>query len=388
MYESRLQSSQELTPLIVNVEQSFSPCGVFSSDPPRSPLALHHHHKAASPGGLPQTPGGSSSTATASIARPGVRHRAEWNAGLEDVEVFRLPADSFLSSTYRANAVQKVPVRYIADQFDRRWLAHRFMEGCQEGCTSKDGVVRGKTGQLGSASRVDLDLTISLFEDIITAFELAAFYNPEISLERLVSLNGLYLEGVDASSAVITEVHEYWLRKREALGGNIACIPALQMSVCDENESAICRADVLGDCPLPFKARDWVVPCITRKTRPTKRRKRKVPSASSKRGGRKNSIVDLVSVANSLSMQILHRERLRHKHAMISIYEMAAMRNLSGVNLDMLHESPSWSLPSLDDSQLQQEVDRSEIEKDFLEGLSTIWRKHEEVKKASNVSTP
>ncbi|CCW70507.1 unnamed protein product [Phytomonas sp. Hart1] len=382
MYESRLQSSQELTPLIVNVEQTFSPCGVFSSDSPRPTLGFHPPpHKAASPGAQPQTPGGSSSTAAASIVRPRVRHRAEWNAALEDVEGFKLPVDSFLASNYRANTVLKVPVRYIADQFDRRWLAHRFMEGHQEGHTSKDGVVRGKTGQLGSAPRIDSDLTISLFEDIITAFELAAFCNPEISLERLVSLNRLYLEGVDASSTVITEVHEYWLRKREALGGNIACIPALQVGVCDENESAICRANVLGDYPLPFKARDWVVSCITRKNRSLKRRRRKAPGALPKKEDRQRSIVDFVTVAHSLSMQILQRERLRHKHAMNSIYEMAAMRNLSGVNFDMLHESPSWANRIVDALQLHQEVDCSETLRDFFEGLSTTWGDHEEVEK-------
>lgn len=370
MHQPRLHSSQELTLHQINVDQTYQsregdgrafPSCPSSSYPPLVAAGMSASgastgevgNSAGAGGGLPspsfvggtplaQTPGGSSSTATASIIRPDVRHRSEWATALDDVELFGLPGDRFLCSREEGAATA---VRYIADDYDRLWLAQRLD---QYGSDLGDGLGRGgKTGMLGSppptttarhprsgAPLVSSEIGISLLEDIITAFELAAYYNPEIPLERLNGVDGLYLENVAASAAAIADVRQYWLWKRESLGGHISCIPALMVHVREDNQRELCHPEILGDCPLPFKSRDWMVPAIHRKRRRRDSHERADSAdlghtvSAPQREGPCQEYLRLARLAVELSAAVLNRERLRRDHTRLSLYELACLRAL------------------------------------------------------------
>lgn len=346
MHHPKLHSSQELTVQQVNAEQTFSPSTAASGFSHSSPSASQPSGSRVpfAPGSpIGQAPGGSSSTATASIVRPAVRHRPEWAASLEDVEPYGLPT-SFVCSYPQPGG--EVPVRYIADHYDRSWLVRR-MGGCLAQ-SANTNYARGKTGQMGCSLDAGSDLGISLLEDIITAFELAAYFSSEVPLERLNGIDGVYLEGVSASTSVVNEVRQYWLRKREAVGGHIPWITALRLTVREDNQSALCHPDVLGDCPLPFKRRDWLVPTIAREepspklpdvTR-TKLKRNREGSLSSPRVPEQFAYV---RTARLLSEEILRREQLRHQHVLASLYELAALRRLSEPQKDFNVSPWDWS---------------------------------------------
>lgn len=353
MYQPRLHSSQELALHQVNAEQSYRSREGGTFDFPSSP-AFGVGLGASAPGSIARglassssplplgslasisyTPGGSSSTATASIVRPEVRHRPEWASALDDVDPFGLPGEHFLDSPAEGATV---PVRYIADDCDRQWLAHRMDEyGASLGGALGRG---GKTGMLGSvdahaesaaAPRCGVqsgqDLGVSLLEDIVTAVELAAYANAEIPLERLNSVDSLYLDSVDASPSIINDVRHYWLRKREALGGHIPCIPALKLTVREDNQHALCHPEILGDCPLPFKWRDWTVSLVNRKRRrgdASDDSRECSPDATAKDSAECN--LRFADVCLAMSTATLRRERLRAQHTQLALYELSCLR--------------------------------------------------------------
>lgn len=309
MNQSRLNSSQELVLHHVHPEQKYSPASFTNS------VQAHTTPRAT----LGPLPSGSSSTGPAAIVLPAVRKRSEWTESLESVEPFTLSPHLIRDSH---DASRMTAVRYIADVYDRAWLARR----AESGGLSSVALGAGKTGSKGGPVYTECDLAEPVFEDAMTALELAAFYNPEIPLERVSSAASAHLvHSPSVTDAVLEEVHQYWIRKRAALGGHIPCIPSLKVPVRDDNQTALCHADILGDCPLPFRERDWCVSTYRRKDAhaPLPRKRSRGDDVSSPRLSNSRSIAQ---AACALSREMLHAEKLRLEHTHLALYELALLR--------------------------------------------------------------
>lgn len=292
---SKLLSSQELVLHQINVERLSNAYGSVS----------YTQHAV-----------GGSSAAAAAILTPEIHDRPEWFTALQNVPVYSLP--SYLTTP--TETAFNAKVRYIADKFDLHFLASKDVEND-----------RKLPNRIGSTSNVRsttvAESRIQQLEDFITSFELEAHRIPENSTNiDLGSIKNL-------EDIAVREIFCYWLRKRKALGGNLPCIPSLKVRVTEENQAVLCRSRVLGDCPIPFKSRDWESAVILRDSSllthlAHKRRKREqcIPSTT-----------ELCKSAISLSMQIFIREQLQCQHTFSSLYELCYIRSL-GLNRERLEE--------------------------------------------------
>lgn len=283
---SKLQSSQELVLHQINAEK------------------LRKTHGNAS--GTQHAVGGSSAAAAA-ILTPEIHDRPEWFSSLQDVSMYSLP--SFLNTPVEVALHTKL--HYVADKFDLYFLATKVAQNNQQFTTSPDGV--------GGYARTGVEeAEIRRFEDLITSFELQAHKGQEIQLNKLSTSGNTFEE------AFVREVFCYWVRKRRALGGNIPCIPSLKIRVTEENQDALCPSIVLGDCPIPFKSREWESALILRQCFSPfglthKKRKKKMSRASTQQ---------LCRSALSLSLQMFIREQLQCQHTYSSLYELSYLRSL------------------------------------------------------------
>ncbi|KEG11777.1 hypothetical protein DQ04_02291070 [Trypanosoma grayi] len=361
----------------------------------------------------PLTGGGANSTAPASIARPGIRPRPEWSTALEDVDPFVLP-DHQLHGSVPATR-RRVTVQYIADQYDRQWLAQRTMM-----TATMAAMTKGKTGSIDapaappsptlSSSRHDI--TLSLFEDLITAFEVESYRNPEIPVQRqpVSSFDGVIATGADA--AVVEEVRQYWLGKQQALGGNVPCIPSLRMNVREDNQSTLCHSDILQYCPLPFSHRDWSIAVVQRRVpwgcekttveaeatvedslgAESIGRKRKrcgtVNATTSNEGGTEAGEEEmkedeeeaeekewqtLLTSALKISQVVWEREEWKLAHTHLAIYELALLRRWAMLGREAVDGAPTHSsapAPWANDEELQEEwVGDDDATEEFHDGV-------------------
>lgn len=285
----------------------------------------------------PQAPA-SSCAASASIVTPHVRQRNEWINAPHECADFHVPSTFIVPP----NGPLRM-VRYIADVFDRRFLScvteHKYygdfgalhphhqhqqqqqVPVLQTNLSSSSGFSGGKSGIApSSVGAVVSDDLLTLFEDTMSELEVRAFYNPEASLDR-VSSRVAPPPGCDA--ALYEHIRQYWLRKRATLEGRIALIPELRTAPSEGGEGS--SSEVLGDCPLPFKSREWDVP-VLRRLRGT-----------GKAGGRRSSakredfqgFSKLVRSSQSMCYALLERERLRLLHSQMTVYELATLVKLS-----------------------------------------------------------
>ncbi|RNE96890.1 uncharacterized protein Tco025E_09615 [Trypanosoma conorhini] len=343
-------------------------------------------NKTAASSLAPITGCGTNSTAPASIARPKIRVRSEWGLALQDLEPFVLPERQLHGS--QPSTRRRVTVRYVADQYDRQWIAQRQ-------ASSNPVMTKGKTGGIGhpaaaspssvsssesaSASAARQKISLSLLEDLITAFEVGSYSNPEIPVQRqpVSSFTSVIATGADAS--VVEEVRQYWLGKRQALGGNVPCIPSLHMNVEEDNQMSLCHSELLQLCPLPFNHRDWSVAVLQRRIpqsmdvkKTTETDTAGVKSEETLLSGRKRRRSDTDKVASGEAMRtaataeedaaewkerhallssglkvaraVLEREELKLAHTHLALYELALLRQAAKEGRDSL-EGGGASLP-------------------------------------------
>nr|CCC94426.1 conserved hypothetical protein [Trypanosoma congolense IL3000] len=320
----------------------------------------------------PLTGGGTNSTAPASIARPGVRRRDEWAKALSEVQPFSAEQRPVSNSSL---VERNVVVHYIADQYDRQWLA-QAPGSATEGENNRGNILlSGETTPQGPKT-VRPNISLMMFEKLITAFELHSYTNATTAVDQLSvsALDNVVSTGADA--ATIEEVRKYWISKRRALGGGIPCIPALRTNVREDNQQILCRAGILQYCPLPFNSRDCPVPLV-RRAAPCQREKIKVevehnedaedePEIAGSKRKRRSSIramkpehddgevtaeagsVErhvLLTAAHKVALAVLEREELKLVHMHIALHELALLRQLAVLGSDL--GTPTGS-PSLD----------------------------------------
>ncbi|KPA84481.1 hypothetical protein ABB37_01036 [Leptomonas pyrrhocoris] len=340
MNHPKLLPSQELVLHQVSID-NFSPAAAsvlkFPTSPllPRSPFSPSPSSTASSPS-LTSSLNPPTSTAASSIVRPQIRLRAEWETSLGDVDAFQLSPNSLHTSSFDRR--DTVRVRYIADRYDRAWLSRRPVLSLR----GEDGgvsVLRGKTGGVGSYVPVESHLSMSVLEDVFTALELAAYYHPEVPLERLLPYAKSQLDEGTLSAEVLDELHAYWLLRRNGAGGLLSTVPNLRATIREDNEMALCHPAVLRDCPLPFKHRDWYVPIVERRRPDTfsrsaaEKRPRSHSPAKEARVGfpfeQLGACIAYVEKAQRLSRAMLEREETRLAHTHLTLYELAYLRSLA-----------------------------------------------------------
>lgn len=288
---NKIHSSQEL----VLYQQHL---GRFSTSQRRStilaPPALH--------GGV---------AAAAAILTPGIRDRSEWFSINEEVLPFSLPP--YISSSIHAATHKKV--HYVLDKYDKIWLSRN--EVLEKHCSNHSGL--GKSGDCSSAPFTAVNQeSMQLVERVITALEVEAQLHPETPRGKLkVTLSKGDNEGL------VREIHNYWIQKRAALGNNIPCIPALRIVIKEDNQAFLCCANVLGDCPLPFKKRDWVSGMVIR-SKLCSSTKREREGGSQRGSARKFCAISL-----KLTMQMFVREQIKLQHTHFSLYELSYLRRLA-----------------------------------------------------------
>lgn len=334
MNHPKLLPSQELVLHQVSID-SFSPATTsvlkFPTSPllPRSPFFAASPTAATSPA-VPSSPLSASGTLAAapSIVRPQIRQRDEWVASLAEVDAFTLDSSGICGSSFERR--DAVPVRYIADKFDRAWLSRRPVLAVRR----DDGVVsmvRGKTGGVGGYLPVLSNLSTSVLEDTFTALELAAHAHPEVPLERLMLYARPFVGEAATGEEVLEELHAYWLLRRNATGGLLSAIPELRVAVREDNELALCHSAVLRDCPLPFKQRDWYVPVVERRRPAIKRARAEVPQACAVAHVQPSAMAACEAGAEKalrLSEAMLRREETRLTHTQLTLYELACLRGV------------------------------------------------------------
>lgn len=247
-----------------------------------------------------------SSAATAAILTPEIHDRPEWYSSLQEVPMYSLP-------TYVSMPIEcalTAEVHYVADKFDRHFLAAKAAQNSLFLAKAPEDPTRKAYG-------VPEDSDLWNFEDLITSFELEGYK------QCAFSSNKPFFIGSNLDDFFVREIFFYWLGKKKALGGKIPCIPSVWVKVTEENQSTLCRSQVLGDCPIPFKSRDWGSAIIVRQSTSIPRvlrRKRKREFSFS-------SIKQLCKRALYLSMQVFIREQLQYQHTCSSLYELSYLRN-------------------------------------------------------------
>ncbi|EKF31334.1 hypothetical protein MOQ_004836 [Trypanosoma cruzi marinkellei] len=357
----------------------------------------------------PITAGGTNSTAPASIALPKVRVRQEWESALANVDPFLFSGQQLHGS--QLSTRRRVTVRYVADQYDRQWIAQRETP-------SNSATTKGKTGSIdfspthsisvlspSSPSSLRHKIPLSLLEDLITAFEVGSYGNPEIPVQRqpVSSFNSVLATGADAS--VVEEVRQYWLGKRQALGGNIPCIPSLHIHVQEDNQASLCHNEILQLCPLPFNHRDWSIAVLQRripnaseaklaetdmdvvKTEETgsvgrKRRRCETDKVLSdelfsakmmdEETAAKKERHALVSSALKVARAVLEREEKKLVHTHLTLYELALLRQAAMEGYDSLETGVASSAhtPWASDEALQEDwMDEDEAGTGIYDGM-------------------
>ncbi|KAF8292525.1 hypothetical protein TcYC6_0115080 [Trypanosoma cruzi] len=359
----------------------------------------------------PITAGGTNSTAPASIALPKISVRPEWESALANANPFVFSGQKLHGS--QLSTRRRVTVRYVADQYDRQWIAQR--ETPLNSVTTK-----GKTGSIdcsttpsisllssSSSSSLRHKISLSLLEDLITAFEVGSYGNPEIPVQRqpVSSFNSVLATGADAS--VVEEVRQYWLGKRQALGGNIPCIPSLHINVQEDNQVSLCHNDILQLCPLPFNHRDWSIAVLQRRIPNVSEVKlaeadmEEVKTEETGSVGRKRRRCDtdkvmsdelfsakmmneetaakkerhaLVSSALKVARAVLEREEKKLVHTHLTLYELALLRQAAMEGYDSLETGVSTSArtPWASDEALQEDwMDEDEAGKGIYSGMGS-----------------
>lgn len=302
---SRLHSSQELVIYQVDVDR-------LSSQSSSRPYTAPH------------TLGGSSNVGAAAILTPEIRKRPEWFSSLDSVKSYSLPrylyASTFSSSRHKQ-------VRYVSDGYDRKWLSKRAAY-----------LNRNKSAGTGSSSTISVSTEgiiteddVCIFEDVMTLLEMEAIHHPETSFNQLHAK--MASKGVDP--VLMVDIYRYWRKKRYALGGNVSCIPSLWRN--EDQQTLLCRSEILGDCPIPFKCRDWLCAVIFRKPSTVSARKRTHTQCDFESSARRMCVAAL-----NLSTQIFLREQLQWEHTCSAIYELSYMRSFaskSGNNNTVLDEN-------------------------------------------------
>ncbi|RNF07495.1 hypothetical protein TraAM80_03351 [Trypanosoma rangeli] len=340
---------------------------------------------------------GTNSTAPASIARPSIRVRSEWSSALEDIGLFVFPARQLHGS--QPSTRRHVTVRYVADQYDHQWIAQRQ-------ASSNSVLTKGKTGGIGHSATTSLSpsprasasasserqkISLSILEDLITAFEVGSYCNPEIPVQRqpVSSFNGVIATGADTS--VVEEVRQYWLGKRQALGGNVPCIPSLHMNVQEDNQTSLCHKELLQFCPLPFNHRDWSTTVLQRriprsinvkkmtetntevvKTQETGLLGRKRPRLDADKAASRETVGPtteeedaaakkerhaLLSAGLKVARAVLEREEIKLTHTHLALYELALLRQAAMEGCDFLEGGASspFHAPWASDEALQED---------------------------------
>lgn len=247
-----------------------------------------------------------SSAATAAILTPEIHDRPEWYSSLQEVPMYSLPA--YLSMPLERALTAEV--HYVADKFDRHFLAVKAAQNSPFFASRAKDPTRKAYGLTEDSELWNL-------EDFITSFELEEYKDYAISSSKPL------FTGSNLDDFSIRDIFSYWLRKKKALGGKIPCMPSISVKVTEENQSVLCRSHVLGDCPIPFKSRDWDSAIISRQSNSIPR----VLGRKRKREFNFSSIRPLCKRALYLSMQIFIREQLQYHHTCSSLYELSYLRN-------------------------------------------------------------
>lgn len=255
---------------------------------------------------------GATAATAGEILTPEIRDRsAEWMTSLEGVSTFSLPRYLYGSPVIRAH---RKTVRYMADHFDRAWLEERrHLFGTEK---------KLSTAPCSSPPQDEEDAMLLLFEKLITRLEVAAHYRSDLLLESIPADT----QGLDVSPALTGHIRAYWLRKRYALGGRVPCLAALRLCVKEENQSMLCRDDVLGDCPLPFKRRDLMTSVVLRA--PPQQEGELEGEKVGRKRGRCDALLTMCEGALRLTTKVFQREQLSVEHTYASLYEMAYMRHV------------------------------------------------------------
>lgn len=360
----------------------------------------------------PITGGGTNSTAPATIARPGTRVRPEWVTALDDIDPFFLPEHQLHGS--QPSTRRCVTAHYIADQYDCQWLARRT-------ATTATGTSnrKGKGGSIESAVASFLpvsslptssqhNISLSFFEDLITAFELGSYHNPEIPIQRQPVSSFESVLATGANGLIVDEVRQYWLGKRQALGGNVPCIPSLRMNVREDNQTTLCHSDLLQYCPLPFNHRDWSIAAVQRRVPQSqegnlkketvnevkekegtvllgqKRRRQDVdtPTTDEKsyagtteeeEAAERKELRALLSSGLNVARALLEREECKLAHTHLTIYELAILRRTAILGRASPDGGPTLSVPMpwASDEALQEDwVPDDEATEEFHDGVS------------------
>lgn len=247
------------------------------------------------------------------ILRPEIEESPLWEQSLASVSMFALPATTLCTSSLPRSGVRQQRVRYVADHFDRLWLKKKAELG-------RDGHGRRSTGT-GSSG----DTTLDELEEIIALLDVESHKRFGTPPEHIVLDEGV-LSRRGLIPHKVPEIKQYWVRKREALGGQVPCIAALRIMPAAKEETAICRGDILGDCPMPFRRREWISLVFLRRgveESAVQRKKR------SREETWKWSEAALCEKALELSTHMFIREQLQMHHTYLSLYELSYLRRIS-----------------------------------------------------------
>lgn len=367
---SRVNSSQELCLHTVNADQAYhSPQWITpasSSLAPSTPCrsdAIETTHVA-------YAAGGSNSIMPAAIVCPEVRKRSDWAQSLQStVTPYTLSSKRLTLPIVKDGARSVLRVRYIADRFDREWMRAKaeYFRGSSNIIASQTNTSTLTSVNDTAPLTHDEDHYICALENIFTALELAAAHaSPSTPIEQLNIPDTVHDRCRAVSVDFRENIRRYWVMKRHAMIKHVSIIPELASLRRDHTAEPLLTnsGSALEDCPLPFRARDWRIPVVQRTTSSSacsspcsdhfdtrggtaERRRRHRCGCPLNRctcmqdeiderqsSGHRNKCASwktafsLVATAQSVSESVLRREEFHLKHLDLSLYELAALRDL------------------------------------------------------------
>jgi hypothetical protein len=252
-----------------------------------------------------------------SIVIPGVVHTGvNWVSAVEQAAEcrFELPPACRVRPASGAR-----PVRYIADHVDRKWLTNYLMLG--RGAASSPQAAGGKTlGKAGGPPSSSLSsspsLTLIGLEDVFTLLEVAAFRSPELPIERIDISSSTINGELRLARGVVDDVRRYWVERRVATGTKVPLVAQLRGPIEETRQDIACHRDLLEGLPLPFSARDWQLDTTVRSNPPSS-------SAASTRDSQLRAFCDS---ARALAQAVVQREAKKLELALVTVYELAALR--------------------------------------------------------------
>lgn len=254
----------------------------------------------SSSGRVSSAAGVTSRTSSMTIAKPQVRNHSEWSSTV-DVEAFSLPSTRICAPTENHESL-----RYIADATDEYWVAITAASAAAAASSTSRG---GKVGHSPAARVVSAvaDLSVSFLEDVFTLLEFAAAEKPDITSDRIK----LTLDV--GPPQLVEQVREYWLSKRRACGG-VPLLNHLWLTLSDD--SNYCNSEVLGDCPVPFVARDGHMHAVvlTEKKSTLKR-------------DREEAVSRFCESSMRVAAAVAHRTQCELDHTLITLHELALLRH-------------------------------------------------------------